>query len=41
MNSDKALVLVVDGTENIQTFKKWGTSFNEFGWDALNMLTIE
>lgn len=34
-------LLVVDGTESIQEFKKWGTCFNELGWDALNILSLE
>lgn len=31
-------VLEVSGNENLQTFKAWGTCFNELGWDALNLL---
>lgn len=34
-------ILSVDGTENIVTFKHWGTCFNELGWDALNVLSLE
>ena len=34
-------LLTVTGDENIQTFRKWGTCFNELGWDALNMLSLE
>lgn len=37
-DSQNIPLLSVDGTENIQIFKKWGTCFNELGWDALNML---
>ena len=39
--SEKTPVLAVDGTENIQIFQKWGTCFNELGWDALNLLPLE
>lgn len=39
--SDKTPVLKADGSENIQTFKKWGTCFNELGWDALNLLPLD
>ena len=41
ISSRNTPVLSVNGTENIQTFKKWGTCFNELGWDALNMLPME
>ena len=34
-------LLSVNGTEHIQIFRKWGTCFNELGWDALNMLSLE
>lgn len=34
-------LLSADGTETIQVFKKWGTCFNELGWDALNMLPLK
>ena len=34
-------ILKADGTEHIVTFKKWGTCFNELGWDALNILSME
>lgn len=34
-------LLKTDGTDCIQTFQKWGTCFNELGWDALNMLPLE
>lgn len=34
-------VLAVDGTESIQVFQKWGTCFNELGWDALNLLPLD
>ncbi len=34
-------LLSADGTEPIQVFKKWGTCFNELGWDALNMLPLK
>lgn len=34
-------LLVVDESNHIVTFKKWGTCFNELGWDALNILPIE
>lgn len=33
--------LEISGTENMQTFKGWGTCFNELGWDALNLLKKE
>lgn len=34
-------VLKADSKEYIITFQRWGTCFNELGWDALNMLTKE
>ena len=34
-------MLSVDGTEKIAEFKRWGTCFNELGWDALNVLSME
>ncbi|MDE5702641.1 MAG: beta-glycosidase [Bacteroides sp.] len=34
-------LLVADATQSIQVFKKWGTCFNELGWDALNMLPLK
>lgn len=34
-------LLEVTGSENIVTFKRWGTCFNELGWDALQMLPEE
>ena len=40
-NTGNTPLISVDGTENIQVFQKWGTCFNELGWDALNMLPIE
>ena len=40
-NSQNIPLLSANGTENIQIFKKWGTCFNELGWDALNMLALE
>ena len=40
-SSPNTPLLSVNGTENIQVFKKWGTCFNELGWDALNMLPLE
>ena len=39
--SDRTPALKADGTEHIQTFKKWGTCFNELGWDALNLLPLD
>ena len=39
--SETTPVLKVLGTESIQIFKKWGTCFNELGWDALNLLSLE
>lgn len=39
--SNQTPVLKADTNESIQTFKKWGTCFNELGWDALNMLSID
>ena len=38
---EEAPLLKTDGTDCIQTFQKWGTCFNELGWDALNMLPLE
>ena len=34
-------LLVIDGTEKPVTFKRWGTCFNELGWDALNVLSLD
>ena len=34
-------LLTVNGDESIQTFRRWGTCFNELGWDALNLLSVE
>ena len=34
-------LMEVEGTEHIQTFRRWGTCFNELGWDALNLLPPE
>ena len=28
----------IDPQQQAQTFKGWGTCFNELGWDALNLL---
>lgn len=39
--SNQTPVLKAETNESIQTFKKWGTCFNELGWDALNMLSID
>lgn len=39
--ADKEPAMRVDGTENIQVFQRWGTCFNEAGWDALNLLSLE
>ena len=33
--------LIVSNDEELLTFKSWGTTFNELGWDALNMLPKE
>ena len=41
VKSEKTPALTVDGTESVQVFKKWGTCFNELGWDALNLLPLE
>ncbi|WP_297271985.1 glycoside hydrolase family 30 beta sandwich domain-containing protein [uncultured Bacteroides sp.] len=43
LQSDKAnnAILSVEGNEEVVTFKHWGTCFNELGWDALNMLSLE
>lgn len=40
-SSTNAPILRANGTEHIVTFKKWGTCFNELGWDALNILSME
>lgn len=31
--------IVLDVNKTLQTFKGWGTCFNELGWDALNLLS--
>ncbi len=36
-----APVLEVTGDENLTVFQAWGATFNELGWDALNMLPKE
>lgn len=33
--------IVLDKEQALQTFKGWGTCFNELGWDALNLLSEE
>lgn len=33
--------LKVEDTDSELVFKKWGTCFNELGWDALNYLSLE
>ena len=39
--SETTPILKVTGAESIQIFKRWGTCFNELGWDALNLLSLE
>lgn len=42
--SDKVIgrpEIVLDVEETLQTFKGWGTCFNELGWDALRLLPEE
>ncbi|MDD2284893.1 MAG: beta-glycosidase [Paludibacter sp.] len=38
---DQEPLLKVDGTELVHIFKRWGTCFNELGWDALNLLPLK
>ncbi|MDD4199379.1 MAG: beta-glycosidase [Paludibacter sp.] len=38
---DQEPLLKVDGTEHVHIFKRWGTCFNELGWDALNLLPLK
>ncbi len=33
--------LEINGNESLSTFKAWGATFNELGWDALNVLSPE
>lgn len=40
-SSQATPLLTVNGSEQIQVFRKWGTCFNELGWDALNLLPLE
>lgn len=41
-NGDNAPVIAVSrNMDAIQVFQKWGTCFNELGWDALNQLSLE
>ena len=39
--SETTPILKVTGAGSIQIFKRWGTCFNELGWDALNLLSLE
>lgn len=34
-------VITIDSDKPLTTFHRWGTCFNELGWDALNMLPAE